>query len=123
MPLQKRAQLNELGINPGQLRHRITLLEEVTAMGASGMVTTWAPADPPVQAWAHVEEKQTEEVLRGGQDVTQAHITVTIRYNPAFSTNKHVQVRGVEYIIQAIHDPLFVKAYMVMDCLGIGASA
>ena len=110
-----------IGINPGRLRHTITLLEPTTAAGASGMVTTYAPANPPTTALAEIKYVRGIDVIKSGQAVSQTYLSVTIRYNPAFAAGKRIQKwNGEQYIIQAVDNVKEMNAYMVLTCLGLG---
>jgi SPP1 family predicted phage head-tail adaptor len=123
MPHQ-RGEMNSLGINPGQMRHLITLLEPSTITGAAGAVTTYSPGIPPVQFYAKIECAGNEEVIRAGQDVTKSHIKVTARYNVLISSQKHIETpSGARYVIQTVEDLLEMRAYMELICEGVGVGA
>jgi len=109
-----------IGINPGRLRHTITLLEPTNTMGVSGMVTTYAPENPPVTALAEIKYVRGVDVIKSGQVVSQTYLSVTIRYNPAFAAGKRIQKwNGEQYIIQAVENVREMNAYMVLTCLGL----
>jgi SPP1 family predicted phage head-tail adaptor len=110
-----------IGINPGRLRHTITLLEPQTTVGVSGVETTFAPGSPPVTALAEIKYVRGVDVIKSGQVVSQTYLTVTIRYNPAFTAGKRIQkYDGKQYIIQAVENVREMNAYMVLTCLGLG---
>ena len=110
-----------IGINPGRLRHTITLLEPTTTLGPSGMVTTHAPANPPVTALAEIKYVRGTETAKEGQVIPQTFLQVTMRYNPAFTAGKRIQKwNGEQYIIQAVENVKEMNAYMVLSCLGVG---
>lgn len=118
-----RGELNSLGINPGQLRWQITLLQPTTALGNSGMETTFAAANPPVTARAKIETIRGEEAVRNGLDGTLTYLRVIIRYNSAFTEQGRIrQNNGNQYIIQHVENVIEMDAYMTLLCLGVGAN-
>jgi SPP1 family predicted phage head-tail adaptor len=110
-------------IDPGQFRHQITLLSETTISDASGVSVTWAAASPPVTAWAKIEYLRGTDLIKAGQDVTQAYLKVTMWYRPQFTAQSRIQtLSGNQYIIQAIENVLEMNTYMVLTCLGVGGN-
>lgn len=119
----KRGDLNSLGINPGQFRHRVTLLEQTTGTDESGVVTTYAPANPPLAVWAKIEGLRSEDAIKSGQDISKVHLTITIRYNAAFTPKKQLQRwNGNRYVINGIENVLEMNAYLILTCEGVGDS-
>jgi SPP1 family predicted phage head-tail adaptor len=120
-----RSGINSIGINPGQFRHRITLLEPTLGTDASGVVATYAPADPPLKAWAKIEGLRSEGQVQSGQDISSVYLKITIRYNPAFQAQKAIQRwNGNQYVIEGTpENVLELGAYMVLTCRGIGLNS
>ena len=121
--MNRRGELNTLGINPGQLRWVVTLLEPTSDIGAAGVETTFAPATPPVTARARIETIRGEEAVKAGLDGSLTYLKVEIRYNPCFTPQKRIQQdNGNQYIIQSVENVLEMNAYMTLLCLGVGAN-
>ena len=112
-----------IGIDPGRFRHLITLLEPTQGTDASGVSITYAPASPPVTEYAQIEYVRGADVIKSGQDVSQTYLTVHLRYNSAFAANKRIQApNGNQYIILSVENILERNAYLVLNCVGIGAN-
>jgi SPP1 family predicted phage head-tail adaptor len=109
------------GIDPGQFRHQITLLEEVTATDSSGTSVSWQADPVPVVAWMKIEALRSTEVIKAGLDVSQVYLKLTGWYRSQFTANKRIQSPGGnQYVIQAVENVLEMNTYMVLLCLGIG---
>jgi head-tail adaptor len=120
--LSTRGELNSLGVNPGQLRHRITLLEQSTVTDAAGVSVVYAPGSPPVTAWAKIETLDASDRQLAGITSSFVAIKVTIRYNAAFAAQKRIQSpSGNQYVILGIQNLLEMNAYLVLTCEGIGS--
>lgn len=105
---------------------RITFLEPTSGMDASGAVTSYAPASPPDMAWAEIVPVRGTDVIKSGQDVSQAFIAATIRYRPASPRTAQMRFqdsRGLVYVIQSVEDvaPGRLK-YQVLTSLLISAN-
>jgi SPP1 family predicted phage head-tail adaptor len=110
-------------INPGQFRHKITLLEQTSGSDESGVTVTYQPDNPPVTAWAKIEYLRADDVIKAGQDVSQVFLKVTMWYRPEFATNKRIQApNGNQYVIQAVENVGGMNIYGVLMCVGIGAN-
>lgn len=121
--MESRGELNKLGVNPGRMRHKITLLEPANVVGVAGTEETFAPGNPPVTARAIIESAKSDEVIRAGLDSTQTYLKLTIRYNPVFSAQKRITgPNASNYIIQGTENPLEMNAYLILYCLGVGAN-
>lgn len=110
-------------VNPGEFRHQITLLEELVGSGPSGASVAYVADDPPIQAWAKIEYLRGDEIIKSGQDISQAFLMVTMWYRPQFVVGKRIQVpSGNQYIIQNVDNTLEMNTYMTLHCIGIGAN-
>lgn len=122
--MNQRDQISSLGINPGQFRHHVTLLEPTITEDASGSVTTYAPATPPVKAWAKIEGIRAEDAVKSGETISAVQLTITVRYNAAFTPNKQIQrFNGNRYFIRGVENVLEMNAYLVLTCEGVGLNA
>jgi len=110
-------------INPGEFRHKVSLLSQVNAIGKAGMETTWSPGDTPVYVWAKIEFLRGDELVGSGIDISRAYLKVTSHYSAAFSGGQRIQTAdGKQYIIQYPENVKNMNIYMVLTCLAIGAN-
>jgi SPP1 family predicted phage head-tail adaptor len=108
-------------IEPGDLRHQITFLAQVIGADASGANISWAAAVPPVTTRAAIREMSAEELIRGGQDVSQVLLEVTIRYQDGILANSRFTTeQGDTFIIKAIRNVESRNVLLVMTCIGLG---
>ena len=108
-------------IDVGLFRHKITLLEQVPGIDAAGSNVAYLPGNPIVTAWANIEYVHGLELIRAGQDVTQAFLKITSWWRTEFTVNSRIQApSGNQYIIQAFENVKEMNTYMVLMCLGIG---
>lgn len=109
--------------NPGRFRTLVTLLEQVAGTDESGVSTTYLPGTPPKKCYADIEYVHGQDQLRSGQDVTQAFMTCTAWFNPAFTAQKQISVNGDgTYIIQAVENERLQNVLMILTCLRIGVA-
>lgn len=124
MPISSRGEINSIGINPGQFRHHITILEPVYGTDATGVVVSYAPSTPPVTAWAKIEGLRAEDQIKSGQDISKVQLRITVRYNKCFTPAKRIQKwNGNQYVINGVENVLEMDAYMILTCEGIGLSS
>lgn len=110
-------------IEPGDLRHRITALDQVTVQDASGYTASWVPASPPLYARAKIVPLRGIEALKSGQDVSKLYSTVTIRFAEGWAPNMRFTDENENYyLIQAIRDVEKRQVLLEMTCLEIGAN-
>jgi len=106
---------NHPGIDPGKLRHKITLLEPSAVNDASGVTIVYAPGS--VSEWAEIEYTRGSEVFKAGQDITQLYARITIRYNEAFTATKRLQVpSGRQFVIQSVENLQERNILMALNC-------
>jgi head-tail adaptor len=112
------------GIDPGQFRHLVTLLEESTSgSDASGAPVSWAVGDPPLTAYMKIESLKADEIIKAGLDVSQVDLKLTGWYRPQFTAQSRIQApSGNVYIVQAVQNVLEMNIFMVLLCLGVGAN-
>jgi len=108
-------------IDPGKFRHRVALLNQSQSTDASGVSATWTAG--PTIAWMAIEYVRGTDIIKAGQDVTQSYLKLTGWWRPEFTASQRVQVpSGAVYIIQAVENVLEMNQYMVLTCLGVGAT-
>ena len=112
-----------IGVNPGDFRHTVTLLTPVAGTDAGGVTTTYQPGSPAVFIYAKIEYLRGAEVIKGGLDTTQAWVKITSYFNAAFTAGKRVQLpKGNQAIIQFMDNVREMDAYMEITGLVIGVN-
>ena len=101
-------------LNPGELRHRVTVLAETVTANAAGSDTTLSPV---ISAWAKIEPMTGTDVIRSGQNITQLPVVVSMYYDARVQPNMQLQAPNGRYAIQAIRNVLELNAVMELTCL------
>lgn len=110
-------------IDPGEFRHLVTFLDQVTVIDASGVGTDYSPADPPLQAYVKIEPMRAIDVMRAGETASQVYMEITGWYMPEVTPSQRILAPGgSQYVIQSIRNILGMNSFMVMTCVGIGAN-
>lgn len=108
-------------IDPALLQHRVTFLEQTAGSDASGSTATWVAGNPPDATWAEILPMRAEDVIKGGQDISQVRISVTLRYRADRAATARLQVpNGSQYVIEGIQNVAEMNLYLVLTCLAIG---
>ena len=106
-------------LNPGELRHRVTVLAETAVTNAAGTDTVLSPV---ITAWAKIEPMKGTDVIRSGQNITQLPVVVSMYYDARVQPNMQLQTPNGRYAIQAIRNVLELNAVMELTCLAIGGA-
>ena len=106
-------------LNAGDLRHRVTVLEETVTANAAGTDTVLSPV---ISAWARIEPMKGTDIIRSGQDITQTPIIVSMYYDARVQPKMQLQVLNGRYAIQAIRNVLELNAVMELTCLAIAGA-
>lgn len=106
-------------LNPGELRHRVTVLAETATVNAAGTDTALVPV---ISAWAKLEPMKGTDVIRSGQNITQLPVMVSMYYDARVQPNMQLQTLNGRYAIQAIRNVLELNAVMELTCLAIAGS-
>ncbi len=106
-------------LNPGDLRHRVTVLAETAVANAAGTDTVLSPV---IAAWAKIEPIKGTDVIRAGQSVTQLPVIVSMYYDARVQPNMQLQALNGRYSIQAIRNVLELNAVMELTCLAIAGA-
>lgn len=113
-------------LDPAKMKARITFLEQVTGMDASGTKVTYAAGSPPDVTSAEIVPIRGTDLIKAGQEVSLAYVSATIRFRPPgrSANTRFRDSRGRVYIIQAVDDvaPGALK-YQVLTSLLISAAA
>ena len=103
-------------LNSGDLRHRVTVLEETVTANVAGTDTVLSPV---ISAWAKIEPMKGTDVIRSGQNITQLPVIVSMYYDPRVQPKMQLQALNGRYAIQAIRNVLELNAVMELTCLAI----
>ena len=106
-------------LNPGELRHRVTVLAETAVTNAAGTDTMLIPV---ITAWAKIEPVKGTDVIRAGQSITQVPVMVSMYYDARVQPNMQLQTPNRSYAIQAIRNVLELNAVMELTCLAIAGA-
>jgi SPP1 family predicted phage head-tail adaptor len=106
-------------LNPGDLRHRVTILAEAVTVNAAGTDTVLSPV---ITAWAKIEPMKGTDVVRSGQDITQLPVIVSMYYDARVQSKMQLQTINGLYVIQAIRNVLELNAVMELTCLAIAGA-
>lgn len=108
-------------VDPSELIHRITFLNQSITQDASGSAATWAPGEPPVTVYAKIEEPKGQTVVQNGQDISQVDCLVTIRYRSGILTQQRfLDFENNVYLILAVTKPKGMNIWLVMQCQILG---
>jgi len=107
-------------INPGELRHLVTINQQQATTDASGNEVIMVELYSGVPAKCVVVKGL--DVLKAGQVTTQTFLTVTIWFQPGILANMQLTRKGdtVTYLIQSIDNLELMNIVLVLNCLAIG---
>ena len=106
-------------LNPGELRHRVTVLAEAAVANAAGTDTVLRPV---ITAWAKIEPMKGTDVIRSGQNITQLPVMVSMYHDARVQPNMQLQTPNGRYSIQAIRNILELNAVIELTCLAIAGA-
>lgn len=87
-------------IDPGRLRHRVTIERQVTTVNEFGeQETGWVPAG---SVWASVEPLSAREFIRAQQMQSQVSARIVMRYRPDLDASMRLIHRGTVYNIAGV---------------------
>lgn len=110
-------------VDPSELRHVVTFLKQTIGTDGSGASASWAPGSPPLTVYAKIAPIRASDVIKGGSDVSQVRIDVTIRYRPGILPNMRLLTpNGSQLVIEGIENVLDMNMWLILTCLGIGAN-
>ena len=116
------------GIDPGELRHRITFLSQslVGPIGPSGTEEKWFTSSPPLVKRAKIQYLNARDKVANGQDIGQVLAEFTIRYDRAITSQMRLQTanqypNGGYWVIEEMINPGEMNLWLVMTCSQLGA--
>lgn len=93
----------------GELRHRISIIEETATTDSSGFVTkSWIEKK---KTWAKIEKNKQAAQETAGKKIQNETLIFSIRYQD-ISTQSRIEFGGKQYLIHTISDPEFSKKYL-----------
>ena len=109
-------------IQAGKLRHRIHIDRPTgtckPTIGKAGAEIGWSLLFENVPA--SCEPVKATDMIRGGQDVTQVIVIVTIRFMVGVKPNMRIRWKQGNYIIQGIVNEEERNRKLIMTCLALG---
>lgn len=98
-------------MNPGKLRHRISILAKSTATrDDDGYPTeTW---DELFKVWANYEAISGKEYFQAAAVQAEQQVRFTMRYRAEITTDKRIRFDGKDYEIKAVIDKDGRKQYL-----------
>ena len=106
-------------LNSGDLRHRVTVLQETQTVNVAGTDTVLSPV---IFAWAKIEPMKGSDVIRSGQQITQLPVIVSMYFDARVQSKMQLQALNGRYAIQAIRNVLELNAVMELTCLAIAGA-
>jgi SPP1 family predicted phage head-tail adaptor len=106
-------------LNPGDLRHRVTVLGETVITSAAGTDTVLSPV---ISAWAKIEPMRGTDIIRSGQNITELPVIVSMYYDARVQPKMQLRTLNGRYAIQAIRNVLELNAVMELTCLAIAGA-
>lgn len=106
-------------VNPGEMVHWITILQQTQSEDESGTTTIYAPF---VSTWAKIEPVRGTDVIKSGQTTTQLFLTVTIRWQTGILPNMRVRSNNGTYVVQSMENPGERNVLLKLNCLALGSN-
>ena len=111
------------GINPGSLRHKVTLQQygigSPLTFDEGGAVQSWSDF---ATVYASLEPVRSVDMLAAGQDVSKVWIVATIRYRAGVEARMRIVAPNGTYIIQAVENIQERNILLKLMCLALGAN-
>jgi head-tail adaptor len=107
-------------LDPGEMIHRISILQETAVSDISGTSAAWVPF---VSMWAKIEPVRGTDLLKSGQDTAQSFMTIKIFWQPGILANMRVQTLDGTFIIQGKpENPGMRNVILILNCIGLGVN-
>jgi len=107
-------------LDPGELRHQITILAPVAATDVSGSTVALVPL---VTCYAKIDVVKGLDVIRSGQETTQLYLIVSMWWQAGIAANMQVQALNGLYLIESVENVLELDVVLKLNCLAIGKNA
>jgi head-tail adaptor len=103
-------------IDPGSMRHQITILEQTPSSDESGSTVIWTQK---FVVRGSIDIVRGLEAIRSGRDTTQIYATIKIWWQTGILPNQRIQAGDDTYLIQSIENVLKMNVVLVLNCIGI----
>jgi len=104
-------------LDPGEMRHQITILGQVPASDDSGNTVVMAPL---LTCYAKIEVVKGLDVILAGQETTQLFLIASIWWQAGIKANMQVQALNGLYLIQSVENVLELDVVLKLNCLALG---
>ena len=108
--------MNWPSLDPGDMRHQITILAAARGSDASGSTVTMVPF---ASAYAKIVVVRGTDVIRAGQVTTQLFLTISIWYQAGILADMQVQALNGLYVIQSVENVSELGVVLVLNCLAL----
>jgi hypothetical protein len=111
-------------VNPGRLRHQITIWRPKTVAGVSGsktsyelFITAYAEIDPAYAASG--QKPRTPDVSATGQITSRLTVPITMNWEAGIEANMQVQTAGGMYVIESVVNVGELNVTLILMCLAL----
>ena len=108
--------MNWPSIDPGEMRHQITILQQQRSSDASGSAVTMVPF---ASAYAKIVVIRGTDVIKAGQVTTQLFLTISIWYQAGILADMQVQALNGLYVIQSVENVSELGVVLVLNCVAL----
>lgn len=106
------------GLDSGECRHYITLLNPSSVVGIAGTETIYQPY---FSTKAKIEFSKGTDLIKSGQDSMQMFTKISMRFAPGITSSTRVRGPNAIYTIRVIDNVLEMNRVLVLFCLAVGA--
>jgi len=106
-------------VNPGRLRHRITIKRPVVGSGVSGSKVTWQDF---VTTYADIQPGKPGEAVRSGQITSVLYVVITMNWQSGIQAKMQVQGPSGLYVIEDVVNVGELNVTLNLMCLALGSS-
>lgn len=108
-------------MNPGKLKHRITILQsEEKSDGAGGYIDNWKTGEgwsEVLTTWADIRMARAREVERAQQRQAEVSHIITMRYRPNIRRSHIIKFKGRRFDIDYVINIDEGSKYLQLECL------
>jgi head-tail adaptor len=108
--------MNWPSIDPGRLRHQITIFRQVIVQGTTGPKPGF---EAFLTCYAAIEPLTATDVISAGQTTSQLGLPILMNWQAGIEPNMQVEALGVRYIIREILNPLNLNISLTLMCINL----
>ncbi len=109
--------MNWPGLNPGELRERVTITRPVVTADISGQTVTMTTF---LATWARITSTQGKDRIAAGQTTARLPIQVAIHWQVGILPNMQVVARHGTYVVESIENLQEMDVTLVLNCVALG---